>query len=586
MRRFLSVMILLFLGTSALAQQAVNPVGAGQIPVVKPTPTPTPAVQPGAANRVLISKPAAATPQQPANAAGAPMYRISKPAGAPAVQPVGNAAAPAQRVLISKPAGDAPRQDVNAVSPAAGEAAQGSAVVVHPAAAPAVQPAAPVSVSPAAPVVVQPAAPAGAQPAAPVVVQPAAPVVVQPAAPVVVQPGAAQSVQAPGGVVQPGAEAAAEPAADPNAPQRELISAVPADGSEAPVAGVDVYVLAGQSNMQGTAKVKGLPAAFNRPMPNVFFWNGTAFEQLLPGKTKTSAREDEFGPELTFAATMASYHPGRLIYLIKYNAGDAALHHGWNGDIWEGGEAKPGRQNFYPGEGPDDPNAGMQYLNLRNLVRTALENLKKTTLPFRVRAIVWMQGEHDSKQQESALAYPANLARLKRRIEEDLGCGPVPLVYGQVLPYEPALTRFVARREIRASQQVAHCLSGQPAAIRGAWMIATDGMPLQPDTVHYAPMGQAMLGEAFALGVLQAEEALKVKAEQDASSPAGQAPAAGGQTTQTLTDQPSAGAGIGVQQPAAGAAQPVVVPAQPVVAPAAGGQQPDDSAPEENTLPV
>jgi hypothetical protein len=578
MRRFLSVMILLFLGTSALAQQAVNPAGAGQIQVVKPTPTPTPAVQPGAENRVLISKPAAATPQQPANAAGTSMYRISKPAGAPVAQPVGNAAAPAQRVLISKPAGEVPQQEANAMS-AAGDAAVREPVVVRPAAAAQ-------AVQPAAPVVVQPAAPAGAKPVAPVVVQPAAPVVVQPTAPVVVQPGASQGVQAPGGVVQPGAEVAAEPAADPNAPQRELISAVPADGSEAPVAGVDVYVLAGQSNMQGTAKVKGLPAAFNRPMPNVFFWNGTAFEQLLPGKTKTSAREDEFGPELTFAVTMASYHPGRLIYLVKYNAGDAALHHGWNGDIWEGGEAKPGRQNFYPGEGPDDPNAGMQYLNLRNLARTALENLKKTTLPFRVRAIVWMQGEHDSKQQESALAYPANLARLKRRIEEDLGCGPVPLVYGQVLPYEPALTRFVARREIRASQQVAHCLSGQPAAIRGAWMIPTDGMPLQPDTVHYAPVGQAMLGEAFALGVLQAEEALKVKAAQDASSPAGQAPAAGGQTTQTLTGQPSAGAGIGVQQPAAGTAQPVVTPVQPVVAPAAGGQQPDDSAPEENTLPV
>ncbi|HPS00134.1 MAG TPA: sialate O-acetylesterase [Candidatus Sumerlaeota bacterium] len=578
MRQFLGVMILLFLGTSALAQQAVNPAGVGQLQVVKPTPTPTPAVQPGAANRVLISKPVAATPQQPANAAGAPMYRISKPAGAPVAQPVGNAVAPAQRVRISKPAGDAPQQDANAVS-AAGDVAVREPVVVRPAAAQAVQPAGQVGVQPAEPVVVQPAAPVAAKPVAPVVVQPAAPVVVQPAAPVVVQPGASQGVQAPGGVVQPGAEAAAQPAADPNAPQRELISAVPADGSEAPVAGVDVYVLAGQSNMQGTAKVKGLPAAFNRPMPNVFFWTGAAFEQLLPGKTKTSAREDEFGPELTFAATMASYHPGRLIYLIKYNAGDAALHEGWNGDNWEGGAAKPGRQNFYPGEGPDDPNAGMQYLNLRNLVRTALENLKKTTLPFQVRAIVWMQGEHDSKQQESALAYSANLARLKRRIEEDLGCGPVPLVYGQVLPYEPALTRFVARREIRASQQVAHCLSGQPAAIRGAWMVPTDGMPLLPDTVHYAPLGQAMLGEAFALGVLQAEEALKVKAAQEALSPAGQVPAAGGQTTQTLTGQPSAGTGATVQQP-------VVAPVQPVVAPAAGGQQPDDSAPEENTLPV
>jgi hypothetical protein len=80
------------------------------------------------------------------------------------------------------------------------------------------------------------------------------------------------------------------------------------------VAGADVYILAGQSNMQGTAKVKGLPAVFNHPLPTVFFWNGADFEQLLPGKTKTSGREDEFGPEISFAATLAGYQPGRLIY--------------------------------------------------------------------------------------------------------------------------------------------------------------------------------------------------------------------------------------------------------------------------------
>ncbi len=561
MRQFWGVLVLLFLGTSAFAQQGVNSAGSGQAQGVKPTPTPTPAVQRagavGASNRVLISKPAAATPlpQQPANAAAPQMYRISKPASAPA-QPAGNIAVPAQRVPISKPAVETPRQDVNAAA-AGDDAVAGDAGVVQPAAAQGVQPAG-----------------QGTQPGSPVVVRPGAPVVVQPGAPVVVQPGAPV-------VVQPATEATAQPGADPNAPQRELISAVPVDGAEAPVAGADVYILAGQSNMQGTAKVKGLPEAFGKSLPNVFFWNGSEFESLLPGKTKASAREDEFGPEITFAATLANYQPTRLIYLIKCNSGDVALHHGWNGDNWEGGEAKPSRQNFYPGEGPDDLNAGIQYLNLRNQSRAALENLKKTTLPFRVRAIVWMQGEHDSKQLESALAYAANLARLKRRLEEDLGCGPVPFVYGQVLPYEPALTRFVARQEVRASQQAAHCLSGQPVAIRGAWMVPTDGMPLLPDTVHYAPVGQAMLGEAFALGMFQAEEVLKVKAAQEA--PAGILPATGAPTTQTLTGQPATGAGVPVQQPVVVPGQPVVVPVQPGVEPV-GGQP--GTVPEENTLPV
>ena len=41
-------------------------------------------------------------------------------------------------------------------------------------------------------------------------------------------------------------------------------------------------------------------------------------------------------------------------------------------------------------------------------------------------------------------------------------------------------------------------------------MVSTDGMPLQADTVHYNATGQAMLGQAFALAVLQAQEHLRM----------------------------------------------------------------------------
>ncbi|QQL45867.1 sialate O-acetylesterase [Sulfuriroseicoccus oceanibius] len=110
---------------------------------------------------------------------------------------------------------------------------------------------------------------------------------------------------------------------------------------------VDVYLMAGQSNMQGLGKVDQLsPQRIDR-VQHCYYWNGSAFEVLIPGETKTSRSVAEFGPELGFASVMATSE--RPVYLVKYFASGMPLHHGWHGGTWLGGPAVPGRTNFYPG---------------------------------------------------------------------------------------------------------------------------------------------------------------------------------------------------------------------------------------------
>jgi len=46
-------------------------------------------------------------------------------------------------------------------------------------------------------------------------------------------------------------------------------------------------------------------------------------------------------------------------------------------------------------------------------------------------------------------------------------------------------------------------------------MVATEGMPLNNDTVHYNAEGMKLLGTAFGVGMLQAQHAL-AEAQQEA----------------------------------------------------------------------
>ncbi len=267
---------------------------------------------------------------------------------------------------------------------------------------------------------------------------------------------------------------------------------------------VDVYLLGGQSNMQGIAKIKNLPPEWSgtQVVPHAFFWNGTGFEPFVLGKTKTSTREGEFGPELGFALAMATAE--RPVYLIKYHASGQPLHHGWNGNRWMGGGPAPGRRNFYPGEKPGDGNQGILYAKMLKRFCIGIDLLKDQGHTPVVRGFLWMQGEQDSKNAISATSYATSLKRLHRRIAGDLGLEkPLPMAFGQVLPHEPPLDRFTHRDEIRSQMAAADAASGRPEAIEWVKMVATDGFGLHSDTVHYNAAGQLRLGKDFAIAIKQ-----------------------------------------------------------------------------------
>jgi hypothetical protein len=154
---------------------------------------------------------------------------------------------------------------------------------------------------------------------------------------------------------------------------------------------------------------------------------------------------------------------------------------------------------------------------MRAAFAKALAALNAKKAPYKVRGIVWMQGEADAKHETAALEYAQMLRLLKTRLEQDLRTPDLPLVYGQVLPHSPPEARFVARDVVRARMQAADHRSGAPEAIPGAWMVSTDGFPLLKDHVHYDTKGQWDLGQAFARTMLEAQNHPNKKGKRNPS---------------------------------------------------------------------
>jgi acetyl esterase/lipase len=259
---------------------------------------------------------------------------------------------------------------------------------------------------------------------------------------------------------------------------------------------VEVYLLGGQSNMQGSGELKNLHPELKTELKNVFFFSDGKFEPFEIGKTKTSNNPASFGPELGFSKVMTE--SGKPIYLIKYAVGGMPLHHGWDAANWLGGEPSPGRTNFYPGKNLTDPNMGKLYKAMIEKYLAGIKSLTDAGESPVVKGFLWMQGEQDSKNEPSANSYDQNLNHLISRIKQDLNLDRLPCVFGQVLPAENHLPRFTHRSLIREKMAAADMSSGLPSAIPLCKMISTDGFPLLEDTVHYNADGLYQMGVKMA----------------------------------------------------------------------------------------
>ncbi len=238
---------------------------------------------------------------------------------------------------------------------------------------------------------------------------------------------------------------------------------------------IQIYILAGQSNMIGSGLVDDLPAEpfdYTQPQQVPYSYDyefgqkvSSGFEFLRPGVFGNS-----FGAELSFGRRIdeATTTP---IGLIKVAANGTSLAKVWNPDV-------------------PIPERAM-YPILINHVQSTLAQIGVQGIDYQIAGFLWTQGESDTND-VSAPLYHDNLVNFIQRVRTDLNTPQLPFYISRFSQY----TNLRNRSLIRQAQ--ADIAREDPFTTA----VATDLLPLKLDLVHYTSDGQLGLGEAFADAVL------------------------------------------------------------------------------------
>lgn len=269
--------------------------------------------------------------------------------------------------------------------------------------------------------------------------------------------------------------AAGESPAAPQVPGR-----LPAD-----VRDVEVYLLAGQSNMDGRAAkacLVGEWAALARQQPDVwirFRGGGLArpltlsdgFRPLEPGYSGTPGNgpnalpTENFGPEIGLGTWVSQAHPGKKILLIKCAEGGTSLVKDW---------------------APGTP--GKLYEQFITFVKVTLNELDEAQVGWKLHGMAWHQGESDVGL--TAGVYQSALTDLAGRVRGDLNVPDLPIAIGEITKEgDPG------RMVIRVGQAAA------AKAVLNCRLVETADLKTQ-DGTHFDAVSQLELGRRFAKALL------------------------------------------------------------------------------------
>ncbi len=234
---------------------------------------------------------------------------------------------------------------------------------------------------------------------------------------------------------------------------------------------LDLYLLAGQSNMAGRGPVEDIDAA---PHPRVFALN-SAFE-WAPAKEPLHFDKPNIvgvGPGFAFGRAMAEANPGVRIGLIPAAVGGSSIRAWVPGGVHEQTNSRPW----------DDA-----------LSRT-----------FRVLAyqggelkgVIWHQGESD--QADFADQYEDALVDLVERFRREFRDPDLPFVAGQLAEF------YVADHPNAAKVNAA--VARLPGRLAHAAFVTAEGFEHKGDDVHLDSRSARELGERYAAAMLELEAA-------------------------------------------------------------------------------
>ena len=277
-----------------------------------------------------------------------------------------------------------------------------------------------------------------------------------------------------------------------------------------------VYYLGGQSNMDGYGQVEELPEELAADVEGAYIFHGNtvpdsdvpveaagrgSWQPLRPGhgvgfmaSFEKNAYSGRFGVELTFGRRLRELHPDRKIAIIKYSRGGTSLD--------PRSPAAPRAGCWAPGDAAKENARYNQYDHALATIRNALASRDvdgdgelDTLIPA---GMVWMQGESDGMDRESALAYTNNLRRLFALLRAALHDDRLPAAIGLISDsgMQPAAGEDGKIWEFGDLVRVAQGDVSEMDA-RATLVTSTDEYGYS-DAAHYDSAGYIDLGRQFA----------------------------------------------------------------------------------------
>ncbi len=238
-----------------------------------------------------------------------------------------------------------------------------------------------------------------------------------------------------------------------------------------------IYLLMGQSNMAGRGSIT--EEYKNQQHPHVWMLDKTA--SWVPARHPLHFDKPKVvgvGPGLAFGIKMAEAHPGSRIGLVPCAVGGTAI------ERWEPG-AYDSATKTHP------------YDDALVRIRTAMKSGV-------ICGVIWHQGESNSGAPEG---YTDKLETLIRRVREEVKNPRLPFVAGELGTYRPVYLKM-------------NPVIGQlPSRVPFTAVATSEGLVHKGDTTHFDSPSATLLGERYAVKMLELEATAKGPGRKQEGSP-------------------------------------------------------------------
>ncbi|HJN09324.1 MAG TPA: sialate O-acetylesterase [Pirellulaceae bacterium] len=262
--------------------------------------------------------------------------------------------------------------------------------------------------------------------------------------------------------------------------------------AEGPPKKMNVFILAGQSNMVGWGDSLKLPEDLRNGSDRVLMFEHGKWQPLKPFKNATRSQgkfgmtEFSFGPEIAFAHGMAKAWPGETIGVVKFSVGGTSIL------TWKPDWSKEDADRVGQGR-------------LGSLYKKLLAKIDKAgkDREIKIMGFLWLQGGGDMKNVAVANEYLENLKSLVAAIRKDTGVPDLPFFCGSPRRTQDPddISDLVPQRVTGPYPAVEFVLKAQWDAqkeIPNSRTVILRDIETHPMNVHYNTAGQLMVGKLFA----------------------------------------------------------------------------------------